>query len=672
MKTSTGMKVPWNNFCILLVLLLLYSSTIKTCNAQDYNDGDDEMAAAPPPEAEACDGIFASYNFLSREKEYPHVKNATAQSWAFKSTATVMNAGIYELKSWKLYIGFQHDEILVSADGAVVVDGDGFPLRVGKNGTHIAGYPQSDLKTAIDTAGDVSQMAAKVTIKGTQFGVKPPGVPMPNTIKLVNDGYKCPAPKRHATSMSLCCKRDPKFKAKPIKTKFLPRQYGDLTFTYDIMQAYAGNYLAQVTMDNNHPLGRLDHWNLTWEWMRNEFIYNMRGAYTHLKDPSECLFGAAGQYYKDFDFSQVMNCQKKPVIADLPADRKDDEKIGKLPYCCRNGSLLPSTMNETKAKSIFQLTVYKLPPDLNRTAINPPQNWKIEGVVNPQYKCGPPIRVDPTEFPDSSGLPAITTAIASWQVSCNITKPKPKQSKCCVSFSAYYADSVVPCNTCACGCDDPDKPNTDTARCNANAHPMPLPPEALLIPFANRTSKAKAWASIKHLPVPAKLPCPDNCGVSINWHIDTDYKTGWTARMTLFNWGELPFEDWFTAIQINRAYPGYENVYSFNGTKIPTLNNTIFMEGLPGLNYLVGMTNGTHPDRDPRIPGKQQSVISFLKKRTPHINVAAGDGFPTMVIFNGEECSLPTQLPKRSGGNRSRVGFLSRIILLFLTFVLFY
>ncbi|KAL6999365.1 COBRA-like protein 10 [Sarracenia purpurea var. burkii] len=463
--------------------------------------------------------------------------------------------------------------------------------------------------------------------------------------------------------MSICCRKNPKFKSKSVKTKFMPRQYGDMSLSYDVLQAFDGNYLAQVTIENVNPLGRLDHWNLTWEWMRGEFIYSMRGAYTHQIDPSDCIYGPQGQYYQSFDFSPVMNCQKYPVISDLPADRANDDKVGKLPFCCRNGTVLPTTMNATEARSIFQLQVYKMPPDLNRTALNPPQHWKINGILNPDYKCGPPNRVDPMEFPDPSGLAAKTSAIASWQVTCNITRPKPKQGRCCVSFSAYYADSAVPCNTCACGCSDDKK-------CNQNAPPLPIPPEVLLVPFANRSEKAKAWAAIKHRTLPKQLPCPDNCGVSINWHVSTDYKTGWTARMTLFNWKDYPFEDWFAAIQIEKAFPGYQNVYSFNGTKMPQLNDTIFFQGLKGLNYLEGEVNGSNPEKDPRVPGKQQSVISFLKKHTPGINVARGDGFPTRVIFNGEECALPSEFPKRSGGRRSRVSFPPAIVVAFATLLL--
>lgn len=171
----------------LLAFMFLLISDNRS-RAQDYSD---YAPPAPPPEQESCNGIFVSYAFISREKEYPHVKNASAQAWAFKAIATVLNAGIYELKAWKIFIGFQHKEILVSAGGGVIMNGDEMPAAVG-NGTYISGFPQSDLKTSIDTAGDITQIQVQIPIMGTQFGVKPPGVPMPRTIRLANDGYECP------------------------------------------------------------------------------------------------------------------------------------------------------------------------------------------------------------------------------------------------------------------------------------------------------------------------------------------------------------------------------------------------------------------------------------------------------------------------------------------------
>ena len=654
------MTKPWIVSSIAILILLSCS------DAQDYDDGGSAAPPPPPAEMERCNGIFLSYVFQGREKEYPLVKNVSAQAWSFKAMATVLNTGSQELKSWKMFVGFQHHELLVSAEGAMVVDGDDFPIAVG-NGTTFAGNPQADLKTAIDTAADFTQMGVQINLKGTQFGVSDKVVPMPKTIKLVNDGFKCPAPVRKGSYMHVCCVKDPKFKVKKIpKTKFYPKVNGDLHFTYDILKAYDNKYQAQVTIDNNHPLGRLDQWNLTWEWMRNEFIYDMRGAYTHRKDPSECIYGPQGQYYKDFDFSTVMNCQKKPVISDLPSEKENDEKLGMLPFCCKSGVLLPKTMNETKSRAMFQLQVFKLPPDMNRTAITPPSNWKIEGRLNAHYKCGPPVRVDPTEFPDPMGTDATSSAIASWQVNCNITKPKPKQSKCCVSYSAYYADAAIPCSTCACGCED------EGARCDKNARAMHIPPDALLVPFTNRTAKAKALAAMNHRHVPKKMPCPDNCGVSINWHVDSDYNSGWTARITLFNWDEKAYADWFSAVQLKKAFPGFEKAYSFNSSRIlknARVDNTIFMQGLPGLNYLVGEVNGTRPGKDPRIPGKQQTVISFSKKNIHGLKISDGDGFPTKLIFNGEECALPTELPKKSSANQHRLAAPS-LLLALITFLL--
>ncbi|XP_071930361.1 COBRA-like protein 10 [Coffea arabica] len=624
----------------LLFSVLFCAFTIYVSKAQDFAS-QDNPSAVPPPEAENCNGIFLSYTFVSRTKEYPHLKNATAQPWAFKSTATILNAGMNVLKNWKMFVGFQNQEILVSASNAVLVGGDEFPAPVG-NGTYLAGYPQTDLETSIDTAGDLTKIQAQIELSGTQFGIRPPGYPMPKTIKLVNHGFRCPAPIQRARTMHMCCAIDPKLEAKNLTTKYFPRQKGDLSISYDVIQAYQTNYLAQVTIENNNPLGRLDNWNLTWEWMRGEFIFTMRGAYTRKKDATDCIYGAAAQYYNDLDFSKVMSCEKSPIIGDLPPDRKTDQEIGNLPHCCRNGSLFPTIMNASNAISVFQMQVYKISPDLNRTALYPPQKWRILGELNPHYKCGRPLRVDDTEFPDPSGLQAVSTAVASWQIVCDITKPKNRESQCCASYSAYYYDSIIPCNTCACGCGSSEK-------CSKNAPALLLPPEALLVPFLNRTEKAVHWARLKKQHIPTPLPCGDNCGVSVNWHIATNYRTGWTARITLFNWKEITFKDWFVAVELKKAGSGFQNAYSFNGTLLEEVNNTIFMTGKPGLDYLMGETNGTHPETDPKIPGKQQSVISFTKKHLRGIDIVKGDGFPSRLLFNGEECTLPTNLPTADG-----------------------
>lgn len=190
-----------------------------------------------------------------------------------------------------------------------------------------------------------------------------------------------------------------------------------------------------------------------------------------------------------------------------------------IPFCCPNGTILPSAMDPSKSISAFQINVFKMPPDLSRSLLSPPQNWGISGRLNPSYKCGPPVLVSPSQYPDPSGLLSDSAAMASWQVVCNITKPKGVGPRYCVSFSAYYNESIIPCPTCACGC-----PANTNRMFSTKSPALLLPSQVLLVPFENRTTLSTAWADLHHFPVPNPLPCGDNCGVSINWHLFTDYR----------------------------------------------------------------------------------------------------------------------------------------------------
>ncbi|XP_044504207.1 COBRA-like protein 7 [Mangifera indica] len=616
-------------------LCIIFFSTISI----SFNSADAQPVDSPTPSS-TCIGIFLSYSYTSGYPIPPI--NPPNQPYRFESTLTILNNGLDELRSWRVFVGFQHEEVLVSATNAVLADGSSLPAFVG-NGTVFSGFPKSDLKSAVETAGDLSQMEVQIRLVGTQFGVGAPNVPMPGNISLANDGYRCLIPTFEGNNqMNVCCIKDPGFKTNIT----VEDQAGDLVIMYDVIRSYDTNYWAQVSISNYNPLRRLDNWQLSWEWMREEFIYAMKGAYPLVVDTSECIYGPQGRYYQDLDFSTALNCERRPIIIDLPPTRANDTTIGKVPFCCRNGTILPSNVDPSKSTSIFLMQVYKMPPDLNRTELFPPQNWKINGTLNPDYQCESPVQVFPSRFPDSSGLPTESTAIASWKVVCNITQPKQgtvarvTSPRCCVSFSAFFNDSAIPCGTCACGCK-----NNSSQTCSVTDAALLVRPDILLVPFENRTIETLEWYKTKGFSVPSQLPCGDNCGVSINWHLLSDHSDGWTARITFFNWGETDFPDWFAAVQLDKAVSGLEGVYSINGSVLPGSKNTIFFQGFPGSNYLVAETDGANPKKNPRLPGKQQSVISFTKKTTPNIHVAKGDGFPTKVIFNGEECALPTLLP---------------------------
>lgn len=448
--------------------------------------------------------------------------------------------------------------------------------------------------------------------------------------------------------MSTCCIQDNNTKTNiTLEEEFSPLGTGDVTIMYDVLMTYDINYIAQVTISNLNPLSRLDNWKLSWEWMEGEFIKAMRGAYPQVVDTRNCIFGSQGQVHKDLDFSKFLSCDRRPTFVDLPPSKANDSNVGLIPFCCRNGSILSPAMDITKSNSSFQIEVYKMPPDLNKTELSPPRNWRINSTVGPDYQCSQPILVAPSLFPEPSGLPSQTAAVASWQVVCNITKVESRKPSCCVTFSSFFNDSVVPCNTCACGCAVAAAGAGGT--CSATEPALLLPAQALLVPFDNRTKMVKEFANLKKRRLPNPMPCADNCGVSINWHLLSDFEKGWTARVTLFNWDDTAVVDWFASVELGKAMPGYEKVYSMDGKVLSdSKNDTLFLYGLPGLNYLVAETNGSNPRKDPPIPGSQQTVISFTKKQTPEIHVARGDGFPTKVYFNGEECSLPAIIPSNA------------------------
>ena len=186
------MKIRYVHLNLLLLLLPITNLLLfpTPSLAQDYGE-DAEKKDTPPPGLARCNGVYMSYISGGREKLYPRTKNVTAQAWSFKATAMIVNTGTEEVKGWEMFVGYRHREIIVSATGAVSSDGD-FPYDA-SNGTTFIGSPNTDLKTSIETAGDYTQISTNIEITGTLFGGRGTATPLPRTIKLVNDGWECPA-----------------------------------------------------------------------------------------------------------------------------------------------------------------------------------------------------------------------------------------------------------------------------------------------------------------------------------------------------------------------------------------------------------------------------------------------------------------------------------------------
>ncbi|KAI3739295.1 hypothetical protein L2E82_29698 [Cichorium intybus] len=99
--------------------------------------------------------------------------------------------------------------------------------------------------------------------------------------------------------------------------------------------------------------------------------------------------------------------------------------------------------------------------------------------------------------------------------------------------------------------------------------------------------------------VSSQTPPKHTFVVTLSRQLFTDFRAGWSSRLTLFNWDDAAFRDWFMAVELDKSTHEFEKVYSFNGTvlEINGKNDQILMQGLPGLNYLVGEVDGANPEK---------------------------------------------------------------------------
>jgi hypothetical protein len=500
---------------------------------------------------------------------------------------------------------------------------------------------------------------------------------MPKSINITNKDYNCSIPtmKGNNTMYTCCLEKNRNVTLTDDEENYLPEEKGNITILYDVTQTYKENYMAMVQITNNMPVTRIDHWNLSWTWAEGEFINTIMGAQTFEADIKRCVRGLAGRTYAGApDVNNAACCSEKPIILDLPTDRTNDTNIGGIKNCCKNGTIYPAIIDPKKTTAAFLMNVYKVPPGNDDvTYLKPPHEFKFGDGANTTdgyYTCGEPRLIKPTVYTDPwNSLIHQRSAVKTWQVTCNITAAVKRTPKCCVSFSAYFNDSVVPCRNGACG--HPLKPASlvygteeNATRCSKDAPAMLLPYGALTLAPVNRTEKMKAWAAINRKPIPNPLPCTDNCGVNVNWHIVSDFTKGWSARLTLLGWSNITYPDWYVVVEMPNATRGLQEAYTMNATRLPLLNNsdgdpminnTFVLTGLEGYNnYLMPAQNLTS--------GKIQSVISFTKDGTPGIEVPLGGGYPSKIWFNGEECVLPDTIP--TNGSRRLSPSVSLVLLL--------
>ncbi|KAJ0960469.1 hypothetical protein J5N97_001675 [Dioscorea zingiberensis] len=205
--------------------------------------------AAPPPSPN-CNGIELSYNLDSRE--LIHSRRLPPQSAAPRLPAPpplILNSKHRDSSHGRISSHLQqHRELIIYASPAVLLDDSPFPYTTPQDSpTSFSGFPNTDLKTPIETVNDLSQIHTSIPLPRRPF-------------------YRSFAPDLNfnsTTSISSCYLFDPTVGNSTAET-FFPYRSGDFTAPKNFTISYDAIPVSSPPVTS--PLGRLDNR----QWMHDE------------------------------------------------------------------------------------------------------------------------------------------------------------------------------------------------------------------------------------------------------------------------------------------------------------------------------------------------------------------------------------------------------------------
>ncbi|KAM7279392.1 hypothetical protein ACFE04_006526 [Oxalis oulophora] len=376
----------------------------------------------------------------------------------------------------------------------------------------------------------------------------------------------------------------------------------NITITWDVQKWTDDGYTAAVTMYNFQQYRHFQSpgWQMGWTWAKKEVIWGMVGAQT--TEQGDC-----SRFKRDSPHC----CKKIPTVVDLLPGTPYNQQTAN---CCKGGVLSSWAQDPVNAVSSFQITVGQS-GTTNRT-VRLPRNVTLKA-PGPGYTCGPAKIVKPSRFftPDKR---RVTQALMTWIITCTYSQfLAQKTPTCCVSMSAFYNKTVVPCQKCACGC---QKNLAQTGGCVNEDDPH-------LVQVVPVTGKNEY--------VPPLVRCTRHmCPIRIHWHIKLNYREYWRVKITITNFNyAMNYSQWNIVLQ----HPNFENLtqlFSFNYNSLSpygVANDTALLWGVKFYNDLL-QTSGPN--------GNVQSELLFQKDFSS-FTFHQGWAFPRRVYFNGDNCVMP-------------------------------
>ncbi|KAK9286075.1 hypothetical protein L1049_014455 [Liquidambar formosana] len=261
-------------------------------------------------------------------------------------------------------------------------------------------------------------------------------------------------------------------------------------------------------------------WKLNWKWQGDEVIWGMWGA--EATEQGNCSrFKGSPQF--------PHSCEKEPVIIDLLPGAPYNLQVAN---CCKGGVLSSMTQDPSKYGAGFQMSVGVSSSYNNTTNNTTPvddgdyssdnsTNSSTNNATNvmpgsfslglPGYTCGEPFEVPPSKFRVDKGRRR-TQALMTWKVTCSYSQFQASLAPtCCVSLSAFYNETIIPCPRCSCGCQ-----GLPGAKC---VKPDEEPPLLRLTKSEEEEEPQPVVRCSRHM-----------CPIRVHWHVKESYREYWRVQ----------------------------------------------------------------------------------------------------------------------------------------------
>ncbi|KAJ7968035.1 COBRA-like protein [Quillaja saponaria] len=403
---------------------------------------------------------------------------------------------------------------------------------------------------------------------------------------------------------------------------------GKITITWDFMSDNDVTYDVRVSIHNFQLFRQIDlpGWKLKWAWKSDEVIWKMWGA--EATEQGNCT---------RFSGEPPHCCLKEPTIVDLMPGAPYNIQTAN---CCRGGVLTSMTQDPTNSVAAFQMNFNK------GTVYNPdgkmPENFTL-GI--PGYTCGKAIQVPATKYTKNGGR-RWEQYLETWNVTCTYSQFRASPSpKCCVSLSAFYNSTIVPCPQCSCNCQ-----GLPGAECVKYGETPPL----LQLPHDTEQDLQPLVRCSQHM-----------CPIRVHWHIKESYREYWRVKITITNLNFVKNYSQWNLVVVHPNLQSIEQIFSFNYKSLDQYGNINDTGMFWGVQYYNDMLLSNDHN------GNAQSEV-LLHKDKGIFNFKDGWAFPRRISFNGDECVMPPpddypRLPN-SGHIATRrsfiVTFLSLIVLM--------